>query len=504
MKLRDILFVLWVACCLNSAVFSANKTHHKNQTTTKQTRRHVKKQVVRSPIRGRDQLAYVLGSAINDSNVKAHMSLYVKSMRTGDTLYVYNIHKRLAPASTLKILTAEAALIYLGPDYRFSTRLLTNATSDKKGVLQGDLYVVLSGDPTLTFDDLVDLLQTLKDQKIQAISGNIYIDNTAYDQSFYGPGWVYEDKDYCYAAPISASIINRNCLSFQIAPSKKSGQPAKVITSSRYFYPQIKNSVVTKNRQSRGRCSLRISKTPGSMIAIDGCMTQGRSTSGVSYVVTDVPEYNRALFKSLLQKMGIKVYGNVTFGSANNRLSLVGSHESEPLRDIVKEMMKKSDNVIAGALFKKLGQLYTRQPGSWANGSLAVSQILSKHAKVNIAGMRILDGSGLSPNNLTTAAQMMQVLDFAYHHKTRNEFLLSLPIAGVDGTLKHRLYNLVRKVRAKTGTISGVASLAGFVKTRDQDELAFVVMINGTKGFGWRYRSLEDQLVTILSRYQGG
>ena len=96
----------------------------------------------------------------------------------------------------------------------------------------------------------------------------------------------------------------------------------------------------------------------------------------------------------------------------------------------------------------------------------------------------------------------MQVLDFAYHHdQTSYEFISALPIAGVDGTLKHRLANLAHRVRAKTGTISGVVSLAGYVLSANKEPLAFVIMINGRKGGGWRYRSVEDRIVTVLSRY---
>ncbi len=119
-------------------------------------------------------------------------------------------------------------------------------------------------------------------------------------------------------------------------------------------------------------------------------------------------------------------------------------------------MLKRSDNVIAGALFKKLGQLYTNRPGSWENGSLAVSQILANQAGVKTSGMRLMDGSGLSINNLATPAQFMQVLQFAYSNpKTSEHFISALPITGVDGTLKRRMGNIPRRIRAKTGTISG-------------------------------------------------
>lgn len=501
-----IIFVL--ALCLNGEALAKHpihaKTHkkitHLRHTHTKRFVRAVPP-VVTASIVGAQALSNELSSVIYDTSRNADIAVYVKSMRYGDSLYARNINLPLTPASTMKILTAEAALLYLGADYRFSTQLLTDAKGVKNRVLQGNLYVVLSGDPTLTYYDLEDLLASLKSQQIDSIAGNVYIDNTAYDQRFYGPGWVWKDKNYCYAAPISAAIINRNCLPLTVSPSKVSGRFAQVITSPKFYYPNIHNSVVTKPSRTRA-CSLRMTTNSDSVISLDGCMSKGNYAWGVSYVVTDVPEYNRSLFKNLLGRMGVNVYGSVTFGSAPESLTLVGIHNSKPLRELIHEMLKKSDNVIAGAVFKKLGQLYTRQPGSWENGSLAVSQILSRRAGVNISNMRILDGSGLSPDNLATPAQMMQVLDFAFHHDpTSDDFISSLPIAGVDGTLKHRMGNIARKVNAKTGTISGVVSLAGYVMTRDKESLAFVIMVNSGKGLSWRYKTMEDKIVTALTRY---
>lgn len=450
---------------------------------------------------GSSQLGQELSQIIKMNADNADIAVYIKSMKSGETLFKRNINHPLTPASTLKVLTAEAALLYLGPNYRFSTQLLTDGKGIRRGALQGNLYIVLSGDPTLTYTDLIELVEVLKSQQVMAISGNVYIDNTAYDQRFYGPGWKSKDKQYCYGAPISASIINHNCLALKVAPATVSGRAARIVKSPHYFYPPIKNSVITK-RSRRGACSLHLSPLTKSAITINGCLKKGHNPHGLSYVVTDIPEYNRALFKGLLSKIGVKVYGKVLFGSAPANSALVGQHTSEPLHTLVNNMLKKSDNVIAGAVFKKIGQMYTHQPGSWENGSLAVAHILGKYAHLPLSGLRILDGSGLSPNNLLTPAQMMQVLEFAYHHyPTSYHFVSALPIAGVDGTLKNRMGNIMRKVRAKTGTISGVISLAGYAVSAEKEPLAFVIMINGSKRLAWQYRTMEDQIVTALTRY---
>lgn len=509
MRTARFIIGLGILCWLcNSSLFAKSprslKTHFTNDRTYQA--RTVKAELkpfpsVQRVSVGSSKLTQTINAIIAGHEGNADIAVYVKSMKYGDILYVRHILHPLTPASTLKVLTAEAALLYLGPKYRFSTQLLTDAKKVSNGILQGNLFVVLSGDPTLTYNDVVALLLTLKRLQIYAISGNVYLDNTAYDQRFYGPGWNQKDKQNCYGAPISASIINHNCLAFKVTPSKQRGHTAQIFRSPQTFYPSIQNSVVTKSHRTRA-CSLRLSILSNNRIQLAGCLGRGRNPYGFSYVVTDIPQYNRALFKGLLNKLGINVYGQVTFGSAPNHISFIGQHTSEPLHVLVSEMLKKSDNVIAGAIFKKIGQLYTRQPGSWENGSLAVAQILMKYAKLSTTGLRILDGSGLSPNNLLTPAQMMQVLDFAYHHyPTSYEFVSALPIAGVDGTLKHRMSNIARKVRAKTGTISGVISLAGYAVTDNKEPLAFVIMINGSKLLAWHYRELEDQIATALTKY---
>lgn len=487
---------------------SAKKTRHvvKRKTGTKRRffsrKRHKKRKPSTGPIYGLTALKNELNKVVRKGNKQATVGVYIKSLASGDPLYSYNHQRSLTPASTMKMLTAEAALLFLGSDYRFSTQLLTDATSIKDGVLKGNLYIVLSGDPTLTYEQLVDLMLSLQNQGIHSVSGNVFIDNTAYDQRFYGPGWEGEDKSYCYGAPISASIINHNCLSFQVKPSQVAGRPAKVLKSSKYFYPQIKNSVVTKSARAKA-CSLKLERGGSSKIEIEGCMAKGRYAWGVSYVVTDIPEYNRALFKNLLHKLGIRVAGSVTFGSAPDELSLINMHNSEPLNEMINDMLKKSDNVIAGALFKKLGQLYTGKPGSWENGSMAVANILAKYTGLSVKGLRLIDGSGLSANNKLKPSQLMQVLEFVYRHKdTKEDFISALPISGVDGTLKNRLKRITRRVKAKTGTISGVASLAGYVTSAQKEPLAFVIMFNGDKGNTWRYKQLEDEITMALARYR--
>lgn len=448
-------------------------------------------------LKGTSSLNSEINRIIQSSDPRATVGVIIKSMRHGDVVYQYNEEHLFVPASTMKLLTAEAALIYLGPQYKFPTRILTDATSVNNGVLNGNIYLVHSGDPSLTYNDLNELVSALKARQIERITGNVYIDTTAYDQENFGPGWAWTDTRYCYGAPISASIINRNCLSFRITPSKTSGALASVI-SDPFASNYIQNSVITRTGSSRS-CTVRLET--GRVLSVSGCLSKGHVLGG-STVVTNVIDFNKSLLSALFRRFGIYVNGKFASGEAPPNLTQVASHESKPLSALINDMLKMSDNVIAGSLFKKVGALYNKRQGSWENGSRAVSQILSQHANVNPSRINILDGSGLSPENLITPSQLLHVLDFAYHNDSTNSQLISaLPIAGVDGTLKHRLQHLAWRVRAKTGTMAGVRSLAGYAINQDKEPFAFVIMVNGRNNAGYQYKELEDKIVTALARY---
>jgi D-alanyl-D-alanine carboxypeptidase/D-alanyl-D-alanine-endopeptidase (penicillin-binding protein 4) len=457
---------------------------------------------VPAAIYGSQSLAAAINNAIASVDPNLNIGVAVRSMKTGETLYTRNAYRTFVPASILKVMTAEAALLYLGSEYKFQTSFYTDASNLSGGVLYGNLYLVHSGDPTLTYYDLIDLMASLKAQGIQRVEGNIYIDTTAYDQVNYGPGWIWNDKRFCYAAPISASIINHNCLTFKVAPPKTSSYSMNASPSAK-FSP-IQSSTSTKSASSRS-CYIRLGNNPNSAIVVSDCLGKGHYPQGVTTVVSDVMEYNKALLRALFRSSGIQVIGMIAPGVAPANLSVVVTHQSKPLYELVSTMLKKSDNIIAGSLFKKLGETYTRKPGSWENGSYAVSSILAKNAGVNVTNMNALDGSGLSRYNQISPAQMLQVLSFAYHNKSTNyEFISGLPVAGVDGTLKNRLHNISWKVRAKTGTMSGVNSLAGYAIGKDKEPLAFVIIVNGRFGMGWRYKELEDRIVTTLTKYSAG
>src|SRR3990167_6295320 len=496
----SLIFIsLLLVCTLSTTVFAKKRyarTHKPIKSKPATTHS--------APIYGTQSLAAEINRIIANTDNNAAIGIQIKSMKHGDMLYTRNSQQLFTPASILKILTAEAALSFLGPDYRFLTKVLTDAKIVNNGVINGNVYLIHSGDPSLTYYDMTDLMVALKAQQIQAINGNIYIDNTAYDQDNLGPGWLEKDKGYCYAAPINASIINHNCISIGITPSKISGRAATIIENPRYFYAGISNSVITKSARTRS-CHISLNIQPNNVITLDGCMPAGHYSRGGSVVISDITQYNKSMLKSLFRRFSIQMDGEITAKAAPDNLSELAVHKSKPLFLLITKMLKKSDNIIAGSLLKKMGALYSSKPGSWYNGGNAIKQILAQKASVNTSKMNIIDGSGLSRDNQVTPAEMMEVLDFAYHNYSTNyEFISALPIAGVDGTLKHRLQNVAWKVRAKTGTMAGVVSLAGYAVNKDREPIASVIIVNGHNGNIWKYREMEVKIVTALTNYTRG
>lgn len=221
-----------------------------------------------------------------------------------------------------------------------------------------------------------------------------------------------------------------------------------------------------------------------------------------SNLINNIATYHKKLITEIFRKFGVKIHGHVIRSKAQPNLTTVVDHQSPPVKNLVNQMLKKSDNVIAGALFKKIGQTYTNDIGSWHNGALAVKNILATQLGLNITGLNIVDGSGLSRLNKITPKQMMGILEFNFHNLALKKTMVpSLPIAGRDGTLKNRMHNISYQVKAKTGSMTGVISLAGYAWNKHKEPLAFVIIINSKTQSARASKSLIDKIATAVTQY---
>lgn len=435
----------------------------------------------------------------------ANLTLQVQAVGSDTPIYVYNNEQQSLPASTLKVITALAALLELGDQFTFITQFETNATIDQSGVLQGDLVLRFSGDPTLTRQDIRNLTAELKKQGVHKINGDLIIDVSAFSGHDKAPGWPWNDLTQCFNAPPSAAIIDRNCFSLTLS-AKMPNENAQVNIAN--FYPVNVLSdvlVLPKGSSDAQYCDLDVMPGELNRYVLTGCMTQRSEPLPLAFSVQDGASYSGALVKQTLLAAEIEFEGKLrrqTLIRPNQ--TILAQHQSAPLRTLLTQMLKKSDNLIADTVFRTIGQHHFNTSGTWRNSELALRQILKSKAGIDLGNNTIVDGSGLSRHNLVTPKTMMQVLQvIGTNDKTLN-FISMLPEAGKDGTLAYRggldAAGVNGKVHAKTGALKGVYNLAGFITTASGKNVAFVQFVTGYSTPPGEEKNRRAPLVRFESR----
>jgi serine-type D-Ala-D-Ala carboxypeptidase/endopeptidase (penicillin-binding protein 4) len=412
----------------------------------------------------------------------ATCAVRVLSLSRGEVLYERNPDLSLNPASNMKLLTSATALAKLGPEYRFNTRVLVTAKAAEDGSVAGDLVLQGGGDPVLETAHLEKLADGLKAAGIRKITGGLIVDDFRYDDERLGNGWNSDDEQYYYSAQISALSVNRNVMSVDISPGKEAGAPVQVQVRPVTDYLRVTacpatGAAGTPTRirvvRVRGKNEIRVSGTLG----VDG--------SGIRDmpITMEEPElFAGALFRTLLGERGIQIAGPGRRAEAPKEATALASHQSVPLSEIAARLNKPSDNLIAEMLLKELG-FACKQAGTAARGSEVVEGWL-KELGIHTGGVRVNDGSGLSRLDLVTARAVSDLLVKADAQPWKEAFLHSLPVAGVDGTLRARMKETIaeKNVRAKTGTLMHVTALSGYVTTRKNERLVFSILINNYPG----------------------
>jgi D-alanyl-D-alanine carboxypeptidase/D-alanyl-D-alanine-endopeptidase (penicillin-binding protein 4) len=391
-------------------------------------------------------------------------------------LYQKEPNKLFLPASTLKLFTAYAALTNLGPTFTYKTAL-TSDIEPLENTLNGDLVITFGGDPTLKFTDVEQLISEASN-KIKLITGDVIIDDYYFDQEYLGQGWTQEDKAECYRAPISAVIINENCFNLK--------QSTPIFAKLNFV-------------QGSGGCDLKITAQPDNVYYLADCFLKEAATKPIAYQEPRL--YAKSIILYLLNKYDIKLQGVVKFeerGASRYHFSL---HESPMLKELITLQLKNSSNLIAETLLKTLSREKYHQPGSFAQGVSIIKAKLAE-AKFDTSRLNIVDGSGLSRYNLISPAQLAALLNKIYFELSVSpELIYALPTAGIDGTLKARLVNYLGKVRAKTGSMGGVSTLAGYLQTKSNKMLSFVIMLNGITEPVQKYRDFQDKLCLLLAEW---
>tara|TARA_Y100000294_G_C8545219_1_gene332829 strand:- start:81 stop:1481 length:1401 start_codon:yes stop_codon:yes gene_type:complete len=427
-----------------------------------------------------------INTLIVDSDLDINMSLKMTSLTSGKTLYAFNSHKKLMPASNNKLYTSAAALVYLGADYTFETSIYQN---------EKNIYLVGGGDPDFSLDKL-DSLAEIVSSSIPSID-TLFVDESIMDTIHYGKGWMWDEGPWWYAAPVSALSLNDNCINFYVQTGKI-GEPVNIQTHPSTNYIQIDNQSITVNdtvdyqkfkidRDWAGRTN-RFTITGEKLVTV--------SVDTLIRNIHHPPLFSGIVFKEMLGKYGTKVK-KVSIGKNPKSSKIMTTHISDSLYHSTKNLMNESDNLTAELFVKTMG-ISEQFPGNWEDGIYVIKSILADSAKIDTSDIRIADGSGVSRYNLTSADHFIQLLTYMYTSPFKDDFLYVLPGGGFKGTLKDRLETTGSKIRAKTGHLSGVSCLSGYAFSPHYGPVAFSMLMNGYIGSSREYRQLQDQILGLL------
>jgi D-alanyl-D-alanine carboxypeptidase/D-alanyl-D-alanine-endopeptidase (penicillin-binding protein 4) len=425
----------------------------------------------------------------------------VVSLARGEVRYERNADLSLNPASNMKLLTSATALAKLGPEYRFTTRVLASARP-QDGRLAGSLILQGGGDPVLETNGLEALADTVKAAGIREVEGGLTVDDYRFDAQRLGTGWSWDDEPYYYSAQISALTLNRNVIRVEVRPGKSAGDPAVVTAPLLAEYATLKVSAMTAASGSESK--IDVERIRGrNEVTVTGSIPLDRAEPASVSVTMEEPElYAGAVFRKLLAERGVHVAGAVTRARVPEGAERIAEHASVPLSEIVTLLNKPSDNLIAEMLLKELGYA-VKKSGDAGAGSTVVEGWL-KESGIDTGGVKVNDGSGLSRMDLVTARVLSDLLVKADAQPWKEPFFASLPIAGVDGTLRGRMKGTVaeRNVHAKSGTLAHVTALSGYVTTAGGERLAFSILINNWPGpvsGPMGAKKFEDAIVLALA-----
>jgi D-alanyl-D-alanine carboxypeptidase/D-alanyl-D-alanine-endopeptidase (penicillin-binding protein 4) len=404
----------------------------------------------------------------------AHVGMIVLNLDEDSVIYANNYQKNMVPASNLKIVTSAAALTFLGPDFRFKTRLAIKGEV-RKGKLHGDIIVIGGGDPGFSLENLEAFVMTIREHDISRIDGNIILIDGYFTQERLPIGWAWHYLDARYAAEISAISMNRNVVNVRIEATRL-GAYADVSMEPLTGYVKLINTMITKP----GDDSIIIFRPPDeNTIYVDGGIGFNH-TRNIDVAVKDPAMFVGQYLKERLSESNIEFSGRCIRGvdfsvyEGDSDYIVVDSILSASLSDIIREINTESVNLYAEAVLKTLGSHYLKE-GSFRAGVSIVKEFL-RRCGGDTSLVELYDGSGLSRYNLISPYNIMLVLRYMYHSKLFDGFYELMAGPG-EGTLENRFNSIGGVMRAKTGTLDAISCLSGYLKLNNQN-YCFSMMFN--------------------------
>lgn len=407
------------------------------------------------------------------------LSLYVENLTTGKTVIAWNEDLPRNPASVMKLLTTLIALEELGPTYKWKTEVYLQGTIEEER-LAGDLLLKGYGDPFLVTERLWSMLRGIRRTGVSTIDGDLLLDDSHFDIEDYDPGAFDNQPLRAYNVAPSALLMNFKVVRFQFEPDV-----ASAMINLR-LDPELDNlQVVNRLSLKNGRCGgyqRGITITPNETVdrmIFSGDFPSGCRSYAMDRTVLSHNEFAYGLFKTLWQEMGGTINGGWKNVTAPEGAEPFLTFESLPLREIISSVNKHSNNVMARQLVYTLGAEALGPPGTAEKGKQVVEEWLTER-DFDFAELNFDNGAGLSRVSRLTARHLGELLRYAWQSPLMPEFISSMSLSGIDGTLTYRFRGdeLAGRAHMKTGSLDHVSAIAGYLQARSGDRFIVVALQN--------------------------
>ena len=427
---------------------------------------------------------------------RSNWGILAKTLDSQTILYSLNAHKYFIPASNVKLLTTAVTLLELGDNFRIQTPIYSMGNAPNLTWLR----VQGRGDPTISAESFSNLIALLKQKGVKQIE-QLIVDDSYFDRPTINPTWEWFDIYSYYATSVSSLIFNHNSVTLTLLPQKL-GQPVKLVWSDAIAAKQwqVENNVVTAPKNTP--YDVEIEGVLGQpLLKLDGALAINHRQDKWDLAVADPANYFLESLRHLLLSEGITVtrgfvIDEVPVEPSETKLTTI---VSPPLPKLLAEINQESNNLYAETLLKILAKKLDID-----DLDRVVETVLSRSG-INSQSYSLVDASGLSRHNLITPEALVQTLVLMASTSEFESYLNSLAIAGVNGTLKGRLIdnNLRGNLSAKTGTLSGIASLSGYLNSPGGDTLTFSIIVNNSDLPSRKLRQAIDRIVLLLGQCYG-
>lgn len=406
------------------------------------------------------------------------VGLYVQDVESGKLLAAFNSSAPFNPASLMKLVTTNAALDVLGPTFTWKTQAYANGTI-VGDTLQGDLIIKGSGDPKLVLENLWMFLRRLRANGIREISGNLQLDRTAFESTVYDAGAFDGDPLKPYNAGPDALLLNYKAMTFRFMPDTKNGH-ARVLADPGLAGYTLTMPVLLNEDCGDWKTKLQpVFHSHGTAFMGGYPASCGEKLWHVHPYQITHSQYFDAVFRQIWMELGGVLKGELTSGPVPAGAYLLGEWQSTSLPEVIRDINKYSNNVMARQLLLTLGAVSNPVPANAQTGAAAVKAWLASKG-IDAPELVIENGSGLSRNERISASTLGRMLVAAYRSPMMPELISSLPLAGYDGSMRQRVKNhsVAGYAHIKTGSLADVRSIAGYVLAKSGKRYAVVSIVN--------------------------